>query len=126
MSYTPYRGGTIFIPTGPTGDHLFCILNDKCKDEQHLLVNFSSIKDGNFFDNTCVVEPGEHRFLRRQSYVNYSMADIQPAGRLSKMVDGWIYKPDADLSSDLLERICAGILQSRFIKRRVKRYFEGL
>lgn len=127
MPYVPYRGGTLLIPSGPTGDHLFAIATPACAAGLHVIVNITSVPDeGNFYDDTCVIEAGEHPFAKQPSYAYYGMADIQAAERLTRMVEGWVYRKHDDMSDALTQRIEDGILASRFTKRRIKVYYESL
>src|SRR5665213_3959999 len=91
MPYAPYQGGTLLIPTGPD-HHLFGIITPICENGCHLIVNFSSVRQGAQFDPACVVEAGEHDAIAHRSYAVYRMADIQCADRLGRMVDGWVYR----------------------------------
>jgi hypothetical protein len=127
MPYVPYRRGTLLIPSGPSGDHLFGVITDICAEGRHLIVNISSIPETGFYDATCVIGPGEHPFVTKPSYAYYSMADIQAAERLGRMVDGWVYRRhNADLSPDLAQRIEDGVLASPHTKRRIKNYYRAL
>jgi len=120
MAYSPYRKGTLLIPTGGT-KHLFIIVTDRCDEGCHLLVNLSTVKGG-FHDQTCILEPGCHRFISEKSYAVYRLAEIQPATRLSKMVDGWVYSTHDDASEDLANQIMAGVCVSPHTPRRIKNY----
>lgn len=126
MPYVPYRGGTLLVPSGPSGFHLYGIVTHACPEGRHLIVNISSIPEAGFHDATCIVNAGEHPFVNRPSYAVYSMADVQAAERLGRMVDGWVYRPHDDLAPEITDRIEQGILASRHTKRRIKNYFSGL
>jgi len=91
MPYVPYKKGTLLIPSGADGYHLFITVNEKCDEGQHLLINVTSLRDGAKYDDTCILEAGEHPFIKHKSYVVYRMAFIKPAASISKMVDGWEY-----------------------------------
>ena len=122
MTYQPARCGTLLIPTGPAGDHLFVITTDACRDGRHLLVNLSTIRPGTFHDTTCELQIGEHPFVTAPSYVVYRGAMIQPAERLSRMVDGWVYKAHQDATEQLTARMLAGVGASKFTPRHIKNY----
>lgn len=126
MVYAPHRCGTLLIPTGPTGDHLFVITTDICVNGRHLLANVSTIHDHRHHDDTCTIAPGEHPFINGDSYVVYRMATIGRAERLTRMVDGWMYKAHDDASDALTQRIFDGFEVSRFTPRRIKDYIATL
>lgn len=129
MPYVPNKKSTLLVPSGshsnPDAKHLFAIVTDKCADDQHLLVSFSTIKEGRFHDPTCVVAAGSHKFITNNSYVNYRFARIERADHLTKCVDGWMFTPNEDITEDLLARIQQGIVDSDFVAKRVFDYFAA-
>ena len=128
MAYVPYKHGTLYIPSGNNDDdkHLFFILNDACAEGKHLLVNVTTIYEGVPFDPACVVEPGEHPFIRHKSSMNYRMARIMEAVRITKYVGGWYYKDGEDASKELVEKIIAGALESEFLPKHILKYLAKL
>lgn len=127
MPYAPKRGDTLLIPSGPSHDpdrmHLHCVLTGACGEEMHLVVCIESIVEGAFHDPTCELADGEHEFVTKPSYVNFRRTQCFKVARLTKMVDGWLYKPKPPLSEALLERICEGVLASKMTPRGMKDYF---
>ena len=82
---TPYRRGTILVPSGPVHDpdkkHLFVVLTDPCPTAGDvLMVNVSTIRHGH--DPACKLFAGDHPFIRRDSFVEYVRARIEAAGKL--------------------------------------------
>ena len=80
-------GGTLIIPSGPKGKHFFIILN-KPKDfagyiNSSVLVNVSSIRNAPY-DNTCILEPGSHPFIKQRSYIAYRHARVDREESLIK------------------------------------------
>lgn len=125
MTYQSKRCDTLLIPTGPTGDHLFAIATDVCANGSHLLLNVSTIYDGVFHDPTCEIEIGEHPFVVRRSYVAYQYAQIQSSARLAQMVAGWVYKIHKPASQELTDKMLAGVTDSPFTPRYVKKYLAS-
>jgi len=127
MPYQPSKGGTLLIPSGPASDpdklHLYAILTDASNDPCHLLVNFTTIKGGVFYDPTCIVKAGEHAFIKQDSYVEYRRATIMHSAHIVKCVEGWTFKPQDTLSQALIDRICDGVEDSKFTPRGMKQYF---
>jgi hypothetical protein len=124
------KGGTLLIPSGsdlrPDGKHLFVILNDPCKNGQHALVSISSIRDGQYHDPTCLIEAGEHEFIRIRSFVQYQMARIERTQHLINCVGGWTFIEKAAVSEALVDRMFAGAIDSDFTPRFVQEYLEAL
>ena len=70
-----YPGFTLFIPSGPSGDHLFVsVLDEKTiHGKPHvLLVSFCSIDGKSNHDTACVIKAGEYSFIKWDSYINYA------------------------------------------------------
>ncbi len=76
--------------SGPDHDpdrmHLFVVLTDPlCNFDDGirkvLLVSLSSIHDDLYHDSACILEPGEHPFVKRDSYVVYQKARIDEVSR---------------------------------------------
>lgn len=124
MPYTPARCDTLMIPSGP-GEHLFVITTDACPQQQHVLVNFTSVKPRRTIDTTCIVAAGEHPFIEQESYVLYRSAQLQAAQRLGRLVDGWVYRTGAPATVALTDRILAGFAQSPFTPRFVTAHLRA-
>jgi len=129
MPYVPHGKAALLIPSGshanPTARHLFAVLTDRCPDNRHLLVSFSTIREDRFHDPTCIVEPGEHPFLAAKSFIEYRSSLIVHTGHLTKMVDLNYYAVKDDISDELHKKICAGLLQSAFSPRLIKNYLAA-
>lgn len=127
MAYTPAPKDTLLIPSGshrnPDAKHLYVILTNTCNYSQHLLVNITTQRDGVFHDPACTIQPGEHRFIINESYVEYKRATVIHTARIIKCVGGWVYTPHDPVSDDLFERIRDGVNSSRFMPRSMKSYF---
>jgi hypothetical protein len=118
-----YRKGTLLIPSGPS-DHLFIVCNDTCNLGANLLVNVSSCHDNS--DPTCILDVGDHPFIRHPSFVFYAKAVIQYAAGIEKgFADGRLL-PQPDLAEAVFERVVAGITVSLDTSPKVARYFTRL
>ncbi|MBY9067771.1 hypothetical protein K1X12_12735 [Hyphomonas sp. WL0036] len=127
MTYVPAKCGTLFIPSNIKDDkHLFFILNDACKQGCHLLVNVTSIYEGVHFDPACVVEVGEHPFIKHKSYMNYRLADVHVSARLTKMVGLRYFTPGDAASEELVEKILKGAEASDYIPKRILKYLKSI
>lgn len=123
MSYVPYKAGTLLIPTGGT-NHLFIVITDNGPNGEHLLVNVTSIKAGIKHDDTCLVHVGDHPFIKHPSYAEYRRAEVASAAHISKMVQGFVYKPSDDASATLVQMLRDGIEDSPYVKGRILNYFK--
>ena len=128
MPYVPGRGKILLIPSGsvrePNKKHLFITLTNACRDGQHLLVSISRVKNGVYFDDACVFEPGEHPFVRERSFAVYRLATIERGTHLATCVDGWYFTPKDNMPEPLVVRMCAGIDRSEFLAQRVANFYR--
>lgn len=123
MSYVPYKGGTLLVPSGPAGMHLFTILTNKCEHGFHLMVSVTSVKSGKTYDDACVYAGGEHPFITHPSYVLYRLAEQKRAESICNGVAKGYFIPREDMPPEELEKICAGITKSDFVSPWVIEYY---
>src|SRR5438094_2704490 len=92
--FLPYPRATLLIPSGPRAQpdqhHLFVIMTEPIAqpDTTRLvaLVNITSVKPGLPVDPTCLLAPGDHPFIRQESYVAYRHARIEDCTKLLRGV----------------------------------------
>lgn len=78
-----------------------------------------------FTDNTVVLKPGDHPFIRHSSSVHYSSAGFFSARAVSRaLARGTCHLLD-DMSPDLLRRVRDGLLESPHTVNAVKDYCRG-
>jgi hypothetical protein len=123
MAYIPEIKKSLLIPSG-SEMHLYVTITAKCNNNQHLLIPISSIKPNRYFDPTCVITSGEHRFINRQSYVEYRFADVKHEQHITTCADRMYYVPHDNVSDVLFSKMISGIDLSPHIKNYVKEYFR--
>tara|TARA_R110002096_G_scaffold207309_1_gene393670 strand:- start:2915 stop:3322 length:408 start_codon:yes stop_codon:yes gene_type:complete len=126
--FLPNRKATILVPSGPIDDperkHLFILLSDPVNDEQLvLMVSISSVKPNRWNDDACLLYKGDHPFIIKDSFVDYSSARIEPESKLINGVDQGYFVPREPVSQEIFERICAGVMASRRTPKDIKRFF---
>ena len=94
--FQPVRRATLLIPTGPVHDldrkHLFIILTDSIADplnggkDSVLLTSLSTLDTALPYDPTCILHPGDHPFVTRDSYVKYYSSRIQETSKINNGV----------------------------------------
>ena len=118
-------GSTLLIPSGPEGNHLYIILNDPCVFkggvyEECIMVGISTIRKAPY-DNTCVLTPGCHDFVKEESYVAYKHARVDWASHIEEMVRVNTFMSNVPIENDVLQLIIDGLRRSkqtvRFIKK---------
>lgn len=125
---TPFRRGTILIPSGPSHDpdrkHLFIVLTDPSPTAADvLMVNVSSLRPGH--DPACQLYAGDHPFIKRDSFIEYALARIELAQAIENGVTKRALIPHADLDGAIFARVCHGLTVSRFAKPRVVAYYRA-
>lgn len=130
MIFIPVRRATLLIPSGtgnnPNQKHLFILLTDPLgEDREILLVGVSSKRAGSYLDPTCILYPGDHQFLRHESYVNYRRARIESADKINTGVSRGLFIPKGTIDTGIFARICQGILDSRHTTGKMKRFYQA-
>jgi hypothetical protein len=117
-------GGTLLVPSGAT-NHLFVIVL-KSSDfggygsDQCISVNVTSIREGVYYDNACVLEAGCHPFITHDSYVLYSHARIDSESHLKNQVSSGRMAPKEPVDNELLAVIVEGLKNSLHTKKYLK------
>lgn len=124
------RRATLLIPSGPAHDpsrkHLYiCVTDPVGAGRETLLVPVATLRQGEPNDPTCRLFPGDHRFFRHESYVNYRFARIDPAGKIEKAVREGNFVPDDILDGAVFARVCKGLTESRFVAPKIRQFYES-
>lgn len=125
--FLPRRRSTILIPSGPGENqkHLFVLLTDPIgPSEEILLVSLSSVKPSRPNDRTCLLYPGDHPFIQRDTFANYALARIETAGKLTAGVESQTMYPREMMDPGIFARICKGLIDSRFTVPKLKRFYQ--
>lgn len=128
--FLPYRKATLLMPSGPEHDpdrmHLFIVLTDPVTgDKLVLIASLCSVCGGVPYDKTCVLEAGEHQFIRHKSYIDYSKLNIVEAGKLSKGVQTGVFMNKGPMSEDVVNRIIDGVFVSKRTPRESKEFLKN-
>jgi hypothetical protein len=109
-------GDTFLIPDW-AGAHLHFILS-ALPDGSVIVAHFTSRRA--YTDDTCVIKPGEHPFVKKETIVRYDQAHICPAANLASL-EGSIIRKLEPLSDELLARIQQGALSSPQTPDKIKK-----
>lgn len=99
-----------------------CFVASRTDDLEVVVMNFTSgelHKDG-WKEQTCVVVPGEHRWIRKRTVVMYRAATIQSMASIRFKINTGRYLPQDPLGITLLQRVWDGASRSDFIPGKVK------
>jgi len=76
--------------------------------------------------NAVRLAVGDHPFVRHASTIDFGTARFAPAKRLSERLGHGKATHDADMSADLLSRVCQGLLASSHTINEVASYCRGV
>ena len=129
--FLPLKRATLLIPSGPDNDldrkHLFILLTDPQDDgsgtKEVLLVSLSTIRANIPHDATCVLYPGDHPFVKHESFVVYQRSRIEDANKVLKGVKDGKLIPQDPMDSSVFARICQGLENSRLTPARILKFY---
>lgn len=126
--FIPAKRATVLIPSGPDHDpdrmHLFILLTDPVTEEQLVLfVSISSVREDGWHDSTCILCPGDHPFVVRDSWVDYRTAQIEPAQKILNGVNQGLFVPKGTVEHEVFLRVCEGLMYSDHVKPRVRQFY---
>lgn len=121
------------MPSGP-GDkqHLFAILIEPLAVDGYgsqpmvLMVPVCTLHEGLNAETSCVLAPGDHPFIQRQSFLDYRFTRLEQVSHIEKMVQQGQYTVKEPFDGQVLWRIVSGALASRRISREYKKLLEQI
>lgn len=84
------------------------------------MVNISSVRPDVPHDDACLIDCGEHPFVKRLSYVVYRRAWRVPLADLVAAVESNKMIPHRPVARELYDRICAGLKASMYASPEIK------
>lgn len=127
--FIPARRATLFIPTPLAGrenlEHLFVLMTDPIGvDKEILLVSVSSIKQGAWYDDSCLLYKGDHEFIKRPSFVSYHHSKIITADSLISGVNKDMFRPCGTVTDEVMALICKGLEESDHLPESHRIFYE--
>ncbi|MCC6127399.1 MAG: hypothetical protein IT426_20770 [Pirellulales bacterium] len=106
-------GDTILIDEPGTSydSHLWMVISDPKQDDRCLIVNFTSWRADE--DQACVVEAGEHPYIKHRTCVKFRGAKLVPIATLDACLGSGGLVPHSPLSANLLAKIRNAVPNSR-------------
>ena len=99
-------GDTFLFKDGREDDHLWMIISDTGQDPERLvIVRFLTWQSQ--YDQACVLQGGEHPFVKHATCVDYFAATLESNATLEQLRTDGNLKVRIPLSSELLGRIRA-------------------
>ena len=116
-------GSTILLPgthQNPDRHHMCIVLTDPRHTEGRQVLYVPIITARRKHDATCILDVGDHPFIKHESCVHYAVMDLRPETHLLRL--GKISEP---LKADVLERVLDGVLLSPRSAPWAKEFFSG-
>lgn len=117
MTFKAIKGGTVYGMAGHS-EHLIILCSDpvfygEIGTEAVLSVNVSSWREGSKLnDPTCILDVGDHPFIRHKSFCVYSKAVPLNVLRLEARVTDGTIKDLGIIKPEILERVIKGLHKS--------------
>lgn len=130
--FIPLPKYTILVPSGPDHDpdrkHLFVILTAPCGDANNVLsVAWVSLRSVDprvpYFDRTCVLNVGDHPFIKHPTWVDYAKARIDPVAAIDRGIRDGKLIPHDPMSPEVFVRIAQGLCLSDETPSGVKAFY---
>jgi len=103
------NAGDTFLMPDAIGGHLYCVLA-VLEDGSIIVCHFTTCRPHS--DRTCLIQIGEHSFIKQETCVNYTGTYVCYVGENLAAFERQIRKPFEPLSAALLGRIRSGALAS--------------
>jgi hypothetical protein len=100
-------------------DHLWVVVSLPDDDGAVALVNFTGWRS-RLDDENCVIQPGEHPFVKKMTIVEYRRARVFSPAHQKAFIDSVLCKPHVPVSARLLDKIQQGALRSDLTSGKVK------
>lgn len=108
------KGGETFLipePGSSLDSHLWIVLSEPSIDPENvLIVNLTTWAE--YKDQACLLQPGDHPFVKQRTCVNYADAKVVTAHQLETFLDRGQIKHQTPLTPELLRRVREGAAQS--------------
>lgn len=125
-------GDCFLIPSGSgSKQHIFTVVFGPCQlpqrgsADQVVMLSFTSVRPEIPYDNACLIQAGEHEFVKHLSYVYYREPRIEQLSHVIKMLETGTWRSKAKCSPELLKRIFNGAKQSSRAPRYLAKILEG-
>lgn len=116
-----HAGQTFLFPLNDEScEHLWVIATEPDSEGQFATANFTSLKGAK--DQTLILRKAEHPFLKWDTCVAYSLAEISTTEKLQAYLDCGRARMHEDLPIALLRDFLDGFLGSDYTKNRVRQF----
>ena len=110
-------------PTEKDIRHLNIVITDANSEREYLVVPVDSLKY-RYQDRSCVLHPGDHPFIKHESFVNYKYAQVISFVQLFNGLQKGLFIKKEDISEEVLRRIQAGARKTLHLRTEFKAWFD--
>lgn len=103
--------------------HLRIIISNPNEDNEFLTVSVDTFKF-DWQDSSCIINSGEHPFIKHKSFVNYRYAEVISFGKIFNALRLGLFIKKEDVSPELLLKIQNGARVSRHFDEKLKSWFD--
>lgn len=103
--------------------HLRVIITNSNEQNEFLSVPIDTLRS-RAQDTSCVIEAGEHSFIKNRSFVNYRYARVLSFAQVFNGFQKGLLIRKEDISEELLERIQDGARTTKHLANELKSWFE--
>ena len=103
--------------------HLRIVITDANRDFEYLTVSVDTFKS-KFQDSSCIIQKGEHPFIKSTSFVNYKYARVLSFAQIFNGLKQGLFVKKEDVSPELLKRIQDGAKLSKLLDNKYKEWFS--
>jgi hypothetical protein len=109
---------------GYEAKHLFVILLDGEQFTGTTIVVPVNSYESEKQDQTTLLQPGEHEFIVKVSFTNYSRARATSIKDIQRLIDEKKATQKTRFNPQVLERMCEGVLRSKRTPNEVKQIYS--
>ena len=118
-----HAGETFLFPLEEANiAHLWVIATNPNNAGDFAVVSLTSLRGSQ--DQTLILRPGEHPFIKHETCVYYRTAEITTAKELHRRIRHGTAKMKESVSAELLSEIVKGFTASDFTKNRVRQFIK--
>lgn len=113
------RGGDTFLRRSPTKKHLWVVISypELCPRDPVVIVSLVSCSP--YTEQTCILNPGDHPFIKHGTAVYYRAVQTYSIGRIRNIIASDDVDSLAPMEPDVLARIRGGALQSPTVSQEI-------
>jgi hypothetical protein len=115
-------GDTFLLRTPPNDHHLFVAIA-RTSSGKSLCVNVTSYHSNS--DTSCVLNPGDHYFIKNKSVINYGDAREIEAITIANLINSGFCTLKGTVSTNVLRKIQQGGLNSKMSKNKFKQELKN-